>query len=373
MSSTYIHTKRRAKYGSLVLRVLAAIYLLLVLACIGYVWFLAKDRYQSSGSFKITREGGSGVEAGLLQLALPVMSDSGSSDSQVCIGYIQSSDLLFELEEKFDLANHFSSIAGDPIFKLKADANVEERLEYYRKRITAHYDKDTGLTNVSVETFDPVLSQKVAQALIEKSEKFVNRINQEVADQQLGFLSKEVERMNERVAELNTELMELQNEHRFVNPEEVLETSMEMVKEMQLEKIRSEVELNSLLRDSSKSPMIESIRSKLRSLDELIEVETAKLSGSERNRLNKLLLEFNELRLKIDFATRLRTGAETMLEKNRVEAMSLSRFFSVVQTPYLPEDVSHPKRLYTTGAILVFAILLFIILKVLASSVLERA
>ncbi len=373
MSATYIHTKRKPGFSKLILRFFAFLYFAALVASIVYLWVFTQDRFVSSAAFKVSKQGGSGMDAGLVQLALPGLSDSGSMDSQITIGYIDSADLLVSLEKEFHLLQHFSSPLKDYFFRLDPDANLEERLTYYRSRISSHYNKETGMTEIHVDTFNPELSRDIAATLLRKAEDFINVINQEIADQQLGFTRSELERANKQVMEANNELLTLQNQHNFIRPDEVISANLKAVEAMKMEHLRAQAELSSLLRDSPSSPRIETTRSRLRSLGELIEIEGAKLSGPEKDRLNQLLVKFQEHEFRIEFANRLRAGAEAMLERNRVEAVARSRFFTVIQHPYLPEDVAIPRRPYATATILVLGALMFLIFRALVTSVFERA
>lgn len=372
MSASYIHTHRKPGFSNWVIRILGVLYFIGLAAAIAYLWLCTQDRFISTAEFKISQQNSSSVDTGLLQLALPGLSDSGSVDSQIAIGYVNSADLLLELEKKFNLVEHYTSPRNDFVFRMKKNANLEERLDYYRSRILAHFDSETGMTVITVDSFSPELSKKIATTLLQQAEKFINVINQQIADQQLGFVRSEVERSAARVEELNKKLITLQNENNLINPDEVISASLQAVQELKLDLLRSEAELSSIQRDSPNSPRIETLRSHIRSVNELIDIESAKLSGPEKDRMNQLLLQFKQLTLEIDFATRLRTGAETMLEKNRVEAISNSKFFTVIQVPYLPEDVAIPRRPYATAVLLVLGFLLFLILRVLALSILER-
>ena len=372
MSATYIHTKRKAGYSSYILGFLAFLYFIALAASVVYLWLFTADRFISTAEFKISVQNISGTNMSIPQLALPGLSDMGSVDSQVAIGYINSADLLLGLEKEFDLVNHYGSPQKDIVFRMESDSNLEERLKYYRKRILAHFDKETGMTVITVDTFNAELSRKIAELLLKQTETFINKINQDIADQQMAFVRSEVERSAAKVEELNTELTTLQNQNNFISPNEVISTSLKSVEKMRLDNLKNQAELSSILRDSPNSPRIESLRSRIRSLEELIAIESAKLSGPEQDRLNQLLVRYKMLELKLDFALRLRTGAETMLEKNRVDAVARSRFFTVVQNPYLPEDVGLPRRPYATVTLLVLGGLLFVIFRAIATSVFSR-
>ena len=375
MSATYIHTQRKAGFSQIILRFLAVCYFITLAGSIIYLWFFTQDRFVSTAEFKISQQNASSVASGLSQLALPGLTDSGSSDSQIAIGYINSADLLLEIERdtNFKLAEHYKSPSQDVIFRMKRDANLEERLEYYRKHIQAHFDKDTGLTVITVDTFSPELSKNIASTLLKKAEIYINQVNQQIADQQLTFVRSEVDRAAAKVEELNSEMITLQNEHNFIDPEAVISSSLQAVQELKLNLLRSEGELATITRDSPNSPRIDTLKSYIRSVNELIDAESAKLSGPEKDRLNQRLMQFKQLSLKIEFAISLRTGAETILEKNRVDAVSRTKFFTLIQNPYLPEDVAIPRRPYATVTIVVLGLMLFLILRALAGSLLEHA
>jgi capsule polysaccharide export protein KpsE/RkpR len=62
-----------------------------------------------------------------------------------------------------------------------------------------------------------------------------------------------------------------------------------------------------------------------------------------------------------------------MLEKNRMEAVSLSRFFSVIQQPFMPEEQALPRRWYATATILIVGFLVFLVFRALTHSVFETS
>ncbi len=372
MSKNYVLENEKSWSFRMVAWISSLVYLSAIGAMLGYLWLFMADRYQSAAEFKITKQNSTGLDPGLLQLALPGLTESGSLDSQIAIGYISSSDLLISIEKEFGLANHFSSPSTDPIFRLKKDASLEDRLEYYRNRISAHFNVETGMTSIVVSTYDPGLSKELADALLEKAEKFVNQINQDIADQQLEFVELEVKRTEEGVKRATEALIAMQNTHNFISPEQEIESSIKAVEKMKTELISAEAQLSTLLRDSPDSPMIDGLRSRLRSLEELMGIESAKLSGAEKDRLNLLSAQFKRLQADLEFAIKLRAGAEVLLEKNRAEAVANSRFLTVIQRPYLPESANYPDRPYATATILVLGALGFVILRTLFLSAFER-
>lgn len=347
-------------------------YFTLLAACVVYLFGFTADRYVSTAEFRISENKDSAADAGLLALALPGLVDSRSLDSQITLSYVASADLLMQVENKFDLRGHYSSPKTDFYFRMAKDSNLEQRLEYYRKRITSHFNQETGLTVISVETFEPEFSKQVAGFLLEKSEEFVNQVNQKIADRQFDFLHKEFERAAENLEKANRELNEFQDKHAFISPEQMIASTLTAVESMKLEMLKNQAEIATLVRDSPNSPRIELLESQLRSLSELMSVEQSKLSGPEKNRLNKIAKEFQLIESRIEFRSRLLSGAELLLEKNRSEAITNSKFFTVIQTPFLPEDALFPRRAYSSITIVIIGVLIFIILRILVQSVVDR-
>jgi capsular polysaccharide transport system permease protein len=372
MQSQPAPTTSRKSLPSIIFGLLGILYFIALGCVIAYIWVLTQDRFVSTASFKISRQNPSSGELGFATLALPGLSDTGSVDSQIAIGFVNSTDLLFDLEREFDLRDHYASPIKDFVFRLDPDALLEERLEYYRGRIFAHFDKETGLTVLSVDTFEPALSKKLAETILQRTEVFINTLNQTVADQQLAFIRSEVERAEKQVSDVTMELLTLQNTHNLVSPDEVITANLKAVQELRMERLKTETSLASIERDSPDSPRITTLRSQLRSLDEQIAVESTKISGPEKDRLNQILSRYKELQLKLEFAVNMRTSAETLLEKHRMDAAARSRFLSTIQHPYLPEDETYPRRPYATATIIGLGILLFLMLRVLVHSVYER-
>ncbi len=79
------------------------------------------------------------------------------------------------------------------------------------ERIYAHFDKETGLTMLTVDSYEPALSKRIADTLLARTEAFINTLNQVVADQQLVFVSSEIQRAEKRVKDVSLEILDLQN------------------------------------------------------------------------------------------------------------------------------------------------------------------
>ena len=96
------------------------------------------------------------------------------------------------------------------------------------------------------------------------------------------------------------------------------------------------------------------------------------LSGPDAQKLNQILAQYKELQLNLELALNLRKGAELILEKTRSEAIASSRFFSVIQHPYLSDDNTHPRRVYLSITSAIVMLLILYVIRALISSVYDR-
>ncbi len=352
--------------------VVFSIYAFIVFAVIGYIWVYAQARYVSTAEFSIAEQENSSADVGLLALALPGLTDSRSLDSQMVIAYIHSANFLRKMESRLNLQDHYAKPEKDFYFRLAKDAPLETRLDYYRKKINAHFNPETGLTGIKVEAFDPVFAHQAALLLLEESEKYVNHINQKIATKRRQFLEQEVLNADLHLEEALDDLTALQNKHNFIDPTQVVSSTLASIALLKEAELSRKTDLASILRESPDSPRIATIESQLQSIEDLIKSEQKKLSGPEKDRLNLITQQFQRIQRTIQFRSKLLSGAELILEKNRSDAISTTKFFTVVQTPFLPEYSTLPRRGYLTITLLVIGLLGFFVIRILIESILER-
>ena len=337
-----------------------------------YLWLIAEDRFQSVSHFSVTVEESNNAEASAGLLSLVAGTPSTASESQIIIGFINSSDILFELEQEFDLISHYTEPAADVIFRLKRGATKQQRIDYYRNKIYARVDAHSGLIYLTVESFSPALSAKMSHYVLSKTENFINELNQEVANKRLSFAQAELKRAQNVIKQNEAALLAFQNQSKIIQPQAIIQAQLEAIQTLRLQKINKEIELTTLEASSPNSPTKRSLQTAINHLGYEIGKQEAALSGEDGQKLNQLLAQYKELELDLELSLNLRKGAELILEKTRAEAIATSRFFSVIQNPYLTDDHTHPRRWYLsiTAA---FAILLVIfIIRSLIASVFDR-
>ena len=345
----------------------------LTVALVFYIWFIAEDRYTSESQFSVVVDDTSSTNASLGLLALVGANNTGNVDTQSAIGFIHSSDLLLALEKEYSLVRHYSKPKNDFAFKLAADAPLEDRLTYYRSHIKATFNAATGLIELSVETFDPKLSHTLSQEILLRTEDFINGLNQDIAEKRLDFVKAELSRIHDLVKNTEQAVLEFQNTNKIIHPEALIQAQLAAIQNLRIEKIDKNIQLSIMKASSPQSPMIPPLELTINEISTEIAQQEASLSGSDQETLNQLLVEYKELQLNLEFAMALRKGAEILLEKTRTETISHSRFFSVIQNPYLAEDSINPRRSYLTITLIFTVLLIQYIITAIIRSVLDKS
>ena len=105
------------------------------IAAVYYTSF-ASDRYVSETSFMIEKSDGNG--GGMEGLSLFGMTPQSSNDHRIVEAFIQSPDMLYFLDEKANLRQHYFEEA-DPLSRLSADASHESFLKFYRNHMRVRF------------------------------------------------------------------------------------------------------------------------------------------------------------------------------------------------------------------------------------------
>ena len=350
-------------------------FLIIIVGILSYIYLftMAENRYVSSSHFTIVVEeqNGADVASGLSAILGGAVS-TGNAATQSALGFIYSSDLLLELDEQFSLAEHFSAPKKDYIFRLWHEHSLEDRLKYYRKKITAKINPTTSLIDLRVETYSPELSLQISQSILKRTEEFINAQNQKIASEQLHFATVELERAQEVIKSKEKALIEFQNKHKIIQPEAIIQAQLEAIQALRLQKIQKQIELTTLRASSPNSPGLSSLKTTISELEREIKKQEAALSGDDQLKLNSLLVEYKDLTLNLEFAIQLKKGAEILLESSRAEAVSNTRFFTVIQNPFLPEEETNPRRWYLLATIMILTSLFLTMFHALFKSIFSR-
>ena len=354
-----------AKLGSF------ALVLLLSLLVVFYYTLWASPRYVSEAQFVVKQAGSN--ELPLAGLAALGSVSSSMRDALVLQKYIESSAMAKALDEAVSLKAHYERSDWDVFSRLGAESTLEDYVKFYQQHISVMHDELSDVLYVEVQTFDAEYSLQVANALMSISEAFINNIGSKMAQEQMAYAQKEVERSYNVLREQQSSLIHFQDKFKLYNPEQQGGALVGAINELEGEIIRQQTEMKSLLafmRDDA--PEVKAKRIRIKALEQQLSEEKSKLTNEDKKSLNKINVDFQEIKLNTELASDLYKSSLAGLEQVRSEAYRKLKHLLIVEAPSLAEEDKYPRRLYSIFTWFVSLILIYLIGRLIYSIVKEH-
>lgn len=310
-----------------------------------YLWARAVDQYASNLGFSVHRENtmsGLGILSGLSSL-----SGSSSSDTDIIFNYINSQQLVTEIDQEIGLRALWAKPADDPIFRFDPDQPIEELVKYWKDMVNVYYDSSTRLIDVRVLAFTPEDAQKIAQAIFSKSTVMINNLNDIAANDNLRYATEELDRSRAEVIRARRDMTLFRNQYQIVDPESEIVAQSSILASLQQQLAENLINLD-LLRDGSSAadPRIPPLENRIRVIEERIMAEKAKIGSDAGGEVfADVLAEYERLAAERLFAENAYQAARAAYETSLAENRRQSRYLAAHVLPTLAESSEYPKRM----------------------------
>jgi capsular polysaccharide transport system permease protein len=342
-----------------------------------YYLFFAANFYVSSASFMIKDASNQGVSAGAGITLAAIAGFSSQNDEHILNEHIISVGMLQYLDDAVQLKAHFSEHPdADWVSRLSPDASLEDFLAYYQDQLKIYYNELSGLLSVEVKSYDPAYSQRMLEAILERSESLVNDKSKELAAAQLRFVQEEVQASADRLVEARQALIKFQDSNKLFNPEQQGQTVSGIISGLEGELATAEAEKRRLLSyQRNDSPNVIALKGKIDSLKAQIAHESKRLvKGDNQNKqtINKVYGDYKELELEVEVAQMTYMSALTALEGARIEASRQLKHLFVINEPFAAEEAMYPRKFYNLLTLFVILVLAFGIFRMVATTIKEH-
>lgn len=109
------------------------------------------------------------------------------------------------------LKDYFASEDIDRLSRLKADANQDEVLKYWRKHYTASVNPKSGIVELEVAGYTAQQARHLLELVLRLSEQQVNRLSSGMWDDLLRATQQDVDSATKEVGDLRGKLRDIQN------------------------------------------------------------------------------------------------------------------------------------------------------------------
>jgi len=348
------------------------VFVIPLLALTYFQLFIATDRFQSETSIIITKENSSVATFDVSFLGLPSSADD--KDAKVISEFITSRDMLKYLDEKLQIRSHYSASRVDWYYRLPNTASFEDFYSYMQNYVAVSYDGEAKILHVSVQAFDENFAKAVLDAIIARSQEFIDKLNERVSNEQTRFFDVKLIESEARMKEAKETLLKFQKDNRLLTTASEGTLIMANIGALEQELSKKRSELDSVGKDlAPTAPRLISLRSDIDALEGQVRLEKERLSGNETSSISDLDSQYGEIQLNLEFVTTMYKSNLAQLEQARIEAARRLKFLIVVAQPSLSDDSQYPNRPYILMTAAVILLVAFFISSLLLTIIREHA
>ncbi|EJN06070.1 capsule polysaccharide transporter [Phyllobacterium sp. YR531] len=311
-----------------------------------YYGAIASDQYVSETRFVVRspNRNAAGLLSGFLQSTGFVRAQD---DSYVVMEFIESRSAASDMAEHSGLREILSRPEADFLARFPSpwgEPTGEALYQHYLDFVTIETDSGGGVTTLRVRAFRPEDAQALAQALLDRAESLINRLNDRARQDAVRFARVEMADSEKRLSDLQKSLTAFRNKVAMVDPSKQSTAMFEMIAKLSDDVAQSKAQLASLIEQTPQSPQIQSMRSSIDAKEQQIIQERARIVGDDAS-MAPLIAEYEQLLLQRELGMRMLESSATSLENAKLEAQRQQLYLERIVNPNRPDYAMYPKRI----------------------------
>lgn len=355
------------------------IYLVLLPAIIAtaYLYIIADDQYSSQLGFSVRSEEPSSAGDIIGNITgLSGISSGSSKDTDVLFEYIQSQQLVQQIDAQINLKKLYSKPAYDPVFAFDPEGSIEDLLDYWEGMVKIHYDAGTSLIELRVNAFTAQDAQLIAQAIFNSSSEMINELSAIAREDTTRYAKKELDKALVQLKTSRQALTLFRTTTQIVDPTADVQGQMGLLSNLQAQQAETLIELD-LLSEVTRSddPRIEHAKRKVEVIKNRINQERKKFGLGDKDNNNTfaaLVGQYEALVVDREFAEQTYLATRALYETALAESHRKSRYLAAYVRPTLAETPKYPERLLLTLTISLLLIMAWAIIVLTAYSIKDR-
>ncbi len=324
-----------------------------------YLFFIAAGQYVSEARFGL-RAGSQTQVAGAGSQSHPMAGAAGMTtelfvDAFAVVDYVKSRQIVQELDKTLDLRKMWSRPTLDVWYGMDKDDTEEGLWRQWNRMVDIQFDISTGAIILKVRAFSPEESLALAQAILDSSEKLVNRMSAKSREDSVRFAADEVKLAEKSLVEARLGVQELRARTGVQDPFKEAEANLALAAKVRGDIATLAAELEALRRGGlSSGPAYERVQARHEALKrQLADLNDHQISGGRerdgKSALSGLLREYEGAETQRQFAEAYYTGALKALEDARALASRQVLYTVVASQPQLADESLYPRRFVDTA------------------------
>ncbi len=347
-----------------------------LVACI-YYFVIAAPLYVVEAKYVASIKNSSGSAGGLNSI-LSTVGAAGGDLSQVTAyevkDYMTSRAAVIDFTQHAGLAQIMSRPEGDFFYRYPRpfqSGNTEGLYMAFARFATVDYNLQTGISTLSVRAFRPHDAQRLAQAMMDRSESWVAALNQRALSDQVAQSQRQVDDAKNAVANAQAALTLYRNGQRIIDPDKSAAANLELIGHLQAQVDALKAQRNAVAASAAQSPQLPLLDKQIAAFQGQIDAERASQAG-EADSLAPKVSQYEKLMLDSQLAGKGLESALAGLEAARLDARHQQVFLERVVNPSLPDRPEEPKRFKMVFLVLVSSLLAYGIIALLIAGLREH-
>ena len=338
-----------------------------------YLFAFAAEQFVSEAKFVV--RGPATQSPGMLSNLLQTAGVSRAQDDTYAVqDYIMSRDALGAMVKYQDIKEVFARPEADEISKFPTfwrGETFEHLYFHYQRHVDVALDTTTGVTTLSVQTYRPDDSRRIALALLAGAEGLVNKMNDRQRENAMRDARKEVAYAEDRLKEIAEQIASFRNREAVLDPNKQSVPMLQGINELQTMLSRVNLQISQLTVSSPKSPLIAEYQRRAAALKSQIDEAKAKVTGTDQSMVPKITA-FDMLTLQRDLADRQLASATSSLEAARMQAERQQLYLDMIVQPNLADYAAYPRRFASLAIVFATALGVYLLGSLLVSSAREH-
>lgn len=308
-----------------------------------YLTCIASPQYISEAHFMVRGEHSTGGMP--LTMMMQGLGETVTSDDTYAVqDYLLSRDAMKLLEEKHGLTQVFSPKGADFIARFPnwySRNDQESFYRYYKSHVRAQIDADTSLSVLTVRSFSPDDSQRIAKALLAAAENLVNDINRRQRSTLVDASQKEVDATLGQLRELQLHLAAFRNTNAVIDPEKQSLPLISTQYALQSLLTSTQMRLDQTRQTTPDSPAISVYEHQIDILHTELAAASARLTGNTHS-LVPQLTDYDSLTIQRQILEKVLLSEVASLESAKARADHQMVFLEEVVQPDKPDYPVYP-------------------------------
>ena len=277
------------------------------------------------------------------------------TDSYILSDYLLSEEMAKAVDAKFNLDKIYAPRGLDYYFGLSAGQPIELKTDYWQHMASVNFDSSTGIIQLQIKAFDPVIAQEVATFVMKKSEELINNLSDASHDEGLKMAREELALAEKRLSDARVAVRDFRDNSQELDPLQGAKLAAELIAGMEKELVKLNADLATARQQMGEdTPRVRVMKTQISSLEAQIAQERQRFGAGDKDMSDSSspdtavpgkIQAYEALETEREFAERFYTTSLAALEKARVSAASKQRYLATFIQPTLSEISQYPNRL----------------------------